>query len=300
MSIIYILVKNMYISLIVLFSCFLTAVSNIFLKKGMRTSNPTTAMLFSLLVTWLMLGALTLVFATQYSFTARGVYIYLLIGCFAPLIVRFFTYKGIDLLGAARSAPIRSFTPLFAYFLAVLFQGENFNPPVFIGTLFIIGGALNLSREKEKDLESKVNPVDFLYPLVAAVLAGVATNLRKYGFNYLESPIFAAFLTASSAFFLFSLFLLTFKKGSLIQINKNSVKHFTLASLCTSVTILFTLFSLKHANVTLVAPLLATIPLFTLFLSIFFLKKEEKVTKKVILGTILTGIGMQLVIFFTN
>ncbi len=290
----------MPIPLIVLMSCLLTSINSIFLKKGMRTGNPTTAMLFSLSITWVLLGGLSLIFARNTEVTEAGILIYLLIGSFAPLVVRYFTYKGINLLGASRSTPIRSFTPIFAYFIAVLFLKEDFNPPVFAGTILIIIGAFTLSKKKKNkpDLDSKINSRHYLYPFIAAVLSGAAANLRKYGFNFLESPILAAFFTASSALFLFTISLFIFKKMHLIQINKNSIKYFGLASSGTAITVLLTLFSLKHAKVTLVAPLFATIPLFTLILSILFLKKEEKITSKIIVGTLIMFAGVQLVLYY--
>ena len=81
--------------------------------------------------------------------------------------------------------------------------------------------------------------------------------------------------------------------------NRNSILFFSLSSFCTAVTILLTLFSLQHSKVTLVSPLMASIPLFTLILSFFFLKKEETITKSITIGTIVMFLGIQLVIFFT-
>ncbi|HWH79858.1 MAG TPA: EamA family transporter, partial [Candidatus Binatus sp.] len=54
---------------------------------------------------------------------------------------------------------------------------------------------------------------------------------------------------------------------------------------------LLTLFALTHGRVVIVSPIVATTPLFSLLLSLVFLRGKEKVTGLTILGTIAVVAG---------
>jgi drug/metabolite transporter (DMT)-like permease len=63
-----------------------------------------------------------------------------LIGILNFALARYFLIAGIGILGAARSQPIISTSPLFATILAIIFLREIPTPLMFLGILSVVAG----------------------------------------------------------------------------------------------------------------------------------------------------------------
>ncbi|MFQ5825730.1 MAG: EamA family transporter [Dehalococcoidia bacterium] len=72
-----------------------------------------------------------------------------LIGVLNFALARYFLILGIGLLGAARSQPIISTSPLFATVLAVTFLGESLTPLMLLGILSVVAGLYLLTSRGE-------------------------------------------------------------------------------------------------------------------------------------------------------
>ena len=247
----------------------ITASSRIFLKKGLLCSNPLTGMLVSLVICSLVLVILTVIYVPFKDYNLKGILFFAVIGCFAPPLVRYLTYIGVDKVGASISDPIRATTPFFAIILAIIFLKEPFELGIIIGTAFIVCGVLLLAKGKKNKLIKEWKRKDLFFPLAAAFLAGIAANLRKMGFDMLESPVLAATSTALSALIVFGSFTAFSNKKREIILNPQGLKYFILSSLCTAASIILNLFALKHGNVSTVTPIISSS-------LIFFSKKGRK------------------------
>ena len=275
-----------------------TAISRIFLKKGFEKSNPLTGMFVSLVICGFFLTLLALFTVRMEDYILKGILFFALIGVFAPPLVRFLTYIGIDKLGTSRSSPIRSLTPFFATIIAIIFLRESINFYIITGTILVVCGIIVLSKKDNSLGKKDWKRRDLIFPLAAAFLAGIAANLRKYGFTILTSPVLAAASTAVAALFVFSSYIILSGKKTQLTFNRHSLKFFALSSLCTSVSIILNLYALKYGKVVVVSPLLATSPLFVLIFSYIFLRKIEKINLKVVLAAISIFIGVELIIIF--
>jgi len=83
-------------------------------KKGLRYSNPATAVISSLLINIIFLWAVALLIVPLSSIYNSAILIFVLVGFFQPGLTRLLTYKGIDALGVAVTDPIRATTPVSA------------------------------------------------------------------------------------------------------------------------------------------------------------------------------------------
>ena len=113
-------------------NAFLFALHNIFTKKGLRYSNPATAVITSLAINIVVLWGVSFLFLPLESLKTYGVFIFILVGFFQPGLTRLLTYKGIETLGVAITDPIRASTPLFSAFFAILLLGESMTLPIFL------------------------------------------------------------------------------------------------------------------------------------------------------------------------
>lgn len=289
--------NHIQIASLLFFSCFVTAISRITLKHGMSSSNAITGMVFSLVFGWLTLLVLFLGSYAEQTYTLQGVLFFCALGVVAPPVVRYFTYIGVEKLGPSRSDPIRSLTPLFAVVFAFIFFNEPFSPLAILSCLLIVFGTQLLS----KDMTSPQGQTFvtkyyfFLFPFIAAVLAGIISNLRKLGMSYEITPLTAAFCSATSALIVFGSFLLYKKNFTRLTFDKSSLKYFIFTGVLVSITDIIDLVALKQTKVSYAAPLLASTPLFVILLSSIFLKKIETITKTLVIGAVFIFIGVLLV-----
>jgi len=127
-------------------TAFFYALHNVLTKKGLRHSNPATAVITSLAINIILLWGVSLPSVPLDSLASTGILMFILVGFFQPGLTRFLTYKGIETLGVTITDPIRASTPLFSAVLAILLLGERMTQPVFWATLVIIAGIALLSH----------------------------------------------------------------------------------------------------------------------------------------------------------
>lgn len=285
--------------ILALFMALITASSNILLKKGFYKIHPFVATYFSVIISTVFLWIATVLFVPRtFFYNYKGILIFTMIGLFAPTIVRTLTYYGIDRLGAARAAPLRAMTPFFAIIMAIFFLKESPSPIIFLGIFLIVSGITFLMNKKEKKMHN-FKFVHFFYPLGAAILAGVAANMRKFGLNLMPQAIFASTIAATSSSIVLTVYLFFRYDRRQLVINifhKNELRFIIIAALLTSCGEIVDLSSLLYGKVSLVVPIFATTPLMIVILSKIFLKKQEVVTKRIFLATIIIVCGVYLII----
>ena len=138
-----------------------------------------------------------------------------------------FFYIGVQRIGAARAATIKSAAPVYAVICAVVFLGERPGVLQFFGIVAVIVGVLTIVSESETGTPPDANPpdadprsaehprtpakrsrgrnFDLLFPLLAGVCTGLAAVLYKFGFARLDSPLLAAWIGAMVALFIWGL-----------------------------------------------------------------------------------------------
>jgi len=275
-------------------TAFFFALHNLLTKKGLRYSNPATAVLSSLMINMVFLWGVSFLFLPIESLTIGAVLIFVLVGLFQPGLTRLLTYKGIETLGIAITDPIRATTPLFSAFMAILFLGEQLTGPITVATLLIIAGITLLSLRNASIKEFR--PIYIFYPLAASLLAGCSQVLRKVGMGAVPHPILAAAVTASSSFVVSSLTLwIVEKKQETLKLNRQCVPWYLAAGVVVSIAMTSIYYALDLGKVTVVIPVASTGPFFSLLLSALFLRDVERVTLKIVLGAALIVGGVLLI-----
>lgn len=275
-------------------TAFFFALHNLLTKKGLRYSNPATAVLSSLMINMVFLWGVSFLFLPIESLTIGAVLIFVLVGLFQPGLTRLLTYKGIETLGIAITDPIRATTPLFSAFMAILFLGEQLTGPITVATLLIIAGITLLSLRDASIKEFR--PTYILYPLAASLLAGCSQVLRKVGMGAVPHPILAAAVTASSSFVVSSLTLwIVEKKQETFKLNKQCLPWYLAAGVVVSIAMTSIYYALDLGKVTVVIPVASTGPFFSLLLSALFLRDVERVTLKIVVGAALIVGGVLLI-----
>jgi DME family drug/metabolite transporter len=265
----------------------------VLVRFGARDSNVVSAAFmsyaFSAVSVWLYL----LLYVPLDRLRSRATIYFLLSGCLQPLLARILYYTGLTRIGVARSGPLRGTEPLLSVTLAVMFLRERPNLFVYGGAALIVGSVWLVLWRSEGDTAAR--PVDYLFPLGAALCGAVSQNLRKSGLLILPDPLVGAAVSTVTSLAIFSVFLSATGKIGLVRPRRESVPFFGAAAVVSTGAQILNFVALRGGEVSAMVPLLNTTPLFTVLFSFLFLRNIETVTLKIILGAILMVVGIVVI-----
>jgi len=265
-------------------NAFLFALHNMLTKKGLRYSNPATAVISSLLINIVFLWGVSILFVPLSSLTSASILIFVVVGLFQPGLTRLLTYKGIDALGVAITDPIRATTPLFSAIMAILFLGEQVTVPIIVATLTIMAGITLLSW-RSGAMKLAGSAVFLWYPIVASALAGASQVVRKFALAAVPHPFLAAAVTASSSFVVSILTLWYVEKSQETwKMNRHCFWWFLAAGVTISLGMACIYYALDLGKVSVVIPISSTGPFFSLIFAALFLRDVERVTLRIVLA----------------
>jgi len=275
-------------------NAFLFAFHNMLTKKGLRYSNPATAVISSLVINIVFLWGVSFIVAPLSSLSSGAILIFVLVGLFQPGLTRLLTYKGIDTLGVAITDPIRATTPLFSAMMAIMFLGEKITLPIVVATLMIISGITLLSW-RTGSMKLVGSAVFLWYPIAASALAGASQVVRKFGLAAVPHPFLAAAVTASSSFVVSILTLWYVEKSrETWKMNRHCFWWFLAAGVTISLGMVCIYYALDLGKVSVVIPISSTGPFFSLILTALFLRDVERVTLRIVLSAAMIVGGVLL------
>ena len=253
--------------------------------RGALVSIPSTTLLFWLLALFLFRGK---------GWNASAFAIFAAVGLIFPALVTFLNFASNRLTGPTVAGTISSTTPLFAVLGAILFLGERLTPAAAAGTAAIVLGVVALTA-RGADRPRTWAAWVILLPLAGAAIRGGAQTAVKGGLAQWPDPFAAALVgyTVSSV----TIFAANraFVPRASATLDRRGIFWFMVVGLCNGVGVLAMYAALNRGQVSVVSPLVATYPLFTLALSALFLR-EEKFGARVLLGVALTVAGVVVLV----
>lgn len=132
------------------------------------------------------------------------------------------------------------------------------------------------------------------FAIAAAVAYGTSHVLVRIGVADFAPPLVGAALALLSGTLVLAVIDARNPERNLRQ-KRRAVLFLMASGVCSGVAVVTGYLALSMAPVVVVTPLLSTPPLFTLALSHFFLRKLEKITGRLVLGTILVIAGITLI-----
>ncbi len=260
---------------------------------GARASNVVGAALMSYAFATLLLWVYLLFYYPLDHLWSRATIYFLLSGCLQPLLARILYYIGLTRIGVSRSGPLRGAEPLLSVSLAIIFLHERPSLSVYLGAALIVASVWLVLWRSEGEAQSR--PLDFLFPLGAALCGAVSQNLRKSGLLILPDPFAGAAVSASTSLVIFLTFLAATGKIRLAIPRRESVPFFGSAAVVSAGAQILNFAALNGGEVSAMVPLLNTTPLFTVLFSILFLRRVEKVTLRVMLGALMMFAGVLVI-----
>ncbi len=249
--------------------------------RGALVSIPSTTALFWLLALFLFRGE---------GWNTAAFAIFAVVGLIFPALVTFLNFASNRLTGPTVAGTVSSTTPLFAVLGAILFLGEPLTLAAAAGTAAIVLGVVALTARGAGPPRTWAAWV-ILLPLAGAAIRGGAQAAVKGGFVLWPDPFAAALVgyTVSSVTIFAGNRAFVPHAGN--SLDRRGILWFMAVGACNGLGVLAMYAALNRGQVSVVSPLVATYPMFTLALSALFLR-EEKFGARVLLGVALTVAGV--------
>lgn len=256
---------------------------------GLRHSTPLTGTIVSLAARTVTLGAAVALSGGVPDYQPAAMKVFVFLGVLQSG-VSLLTFLGLQKIGTSRSQPLRNSYPLWSTLMAILFLHERASLAVLGGTLLVVAGVVLISWKPETVAPS-YRAWHVLYSLGAGLLAGLAFPLRRYGLSLTNEPIFFSFVIAVVSLAGSLPYILWSRSDRGLVWNRRGVTHFFISGFCEGMGALLTLVALATARVVIVSPIVATTPLFSLVISLIFLRGKEKITAATVFGTVAVVAG---------
>lgn len=222
---------------------------------------------------------------------AAGLAFFALAGLIGTLAGRLLRFVAIDRVGASVAAAIMNLSPFISAALAIVVLGERVTPPILAGTTVIVLGTVLLSASgRQVGFRARY----LLFPLLSAACFGVVMVLRKVALGHM-GPLSGFAVNVTAGLVAYTAYLVASGRHEIMRCSRRSLAHFVLAGLTDNLGVFLTLVALQQGAVSVVAPLSGVSPIFVLLLSWLFLRGIERLTARVVTGTLLVVLGVYLI-----
>jgi len=279
------------VAVLALAAAILSAVATIFVRQGLRGSDPYTGAWINMIVGAIGLWICVLVTGGVGEVSPRSLLLFMAAGLIGTVGGRLTRFLAIEKVGAAVSAAVGSLTPLIASLLAILLLGERVTLSILVGTVVITIGTVLLSTSGGR---LGFHPWQIVWPLISATCFGIVAIIRKMGLDDM-GPVLGTSINLTAALIAFSALMLASGHRGIYACRGRSLVHFIFAGLTENAGVFLTIVALTLGAVSVVTPLTATTPIFVLILSHFFLKGVEVLTARVVAGTLLIVLGVYVI-----
>jgi uncharacterized membrane protein len=269
----------------------LSAAATIFIRQGLRGSDPYTGFWISLIVGTLSVWIAVLVTGVGVPLTTKSLLLFALAGLIGTVGGRLLRFISIEKMGASVSSAVLNLQPLIATVLAILVLGEQVTVPILAGTIVIVVGTVILSSSGGR---LGFQPWQIALPLASATCFGIVAILRKVGLSQM-GPIPGTAVNLTTALLAYSALMLAAGHRGILACRGRTLGYFVAAGLTENVGVFLTIVGLSLGAVSVVTPLTASAPLFVLLLAPFFLRGVEVFSGRVVVGTLLIVFGVYLI-----
>jgi uncharacterized membrane protein len=269
----------------------LGAGATIFIRHGLRGSHVYTGVWINLLVGTAGLWAAVIVMGSLESVQPAGIAFFAAAGLIGTMAGRLLRFISIEQVGASVASAVINLSPFISTGLAIVILGERVTVPILAGTVVIVIGTILLSASGRR---LGFRPRQLTIPVLSATCFGVVAILRKLGLSQ-TGPVLGFAVNVTTGLVAFTVFLLLSGNRQAMACQRRNLGYFVAAGVAENAGVFLGLMALNLGSVSVVVPLSGVGPLFVLPLSFFFLRGVDRLSLRVIVGTVLVVLGVFLV-----
>jgi DME family drug/metabolite transporter len=210
-------------------------------------------------------------------------------GLFGGGIGRRWMYLAIEKIGASPAAAIKNSAPVITTALAILFLGEHVTLLHWLAIVTIVAGITLVTWQKGLGWRHLLS-VGVLAALGSAISYGIRPLFLKYGLDAANLPLTGALIGAVAA--LVYAAVLTPNSELWFGLREKSLGLFAASGILQALGFLALTFGLSGQDVSIVYPVTATAPLFTLLFTALMLRNSERLTWRIVLGAFAITAGV--------
>ena len=205
-------------------------------------------------------------------------------------------YISVNAIGASRTALFITTQAPFAAFLAIVFIGEPLRPLVAAGTVAVVV-ALPLASGDSLTQGWRTDR-GYLLGCLTALAAGAGQGggivLAKKAVDLYQSPLTISALSMLTALLVIVpvVAIAAARYPALRSYDTKSMNFILLSGLTSIVASIGQFLAVQRGDVVVVAPIMATFPLWTLLLSHIFIARLEAITLRLVIGSLLAVAGV--------
>jgi uncharacterized membrane protein len=212
-------------------------------------------------------------------------------GLFGGGIGRRWMYIAIDRIGASPATAIKNAAPLFTTAMAIVFLREPVMIVHWLATIAIVAG-ISLVTWREGRGFSLLDP-GVLAAIASALSYAVRPLVVKFGLEEASIPVTASLIGASTGLIYATVMARPWRLGrsglpGLAMLREPAMGPFIVSGITQALGILFITTALSGGDVSLVYPITASAPLFTVVFAWLVLRGAEQVTWRTFAGA--TGV----------
>lgn len=286
--------------LLAIIAALFAAVYQLLVRVSTESGDTNDALIIILIVNSSILLPLGIIWHTGTFFEPVTVLYFVAAGLSGSMAGRAFNYMGIEKIGASRTSPITSANTLLATFLGIVVLKESYTALHIVGVVAIVIGIVYISYETSRHNPGNISRETAMRGLTFALLAF---------FFYGLEPIFAKLGLVTGMPFITGLAVKTIAAGigfylylrwahavPALTFSNPNMRMYVLAGVVNTAFVLSYYAALQTAPVVLVHPIISTYTLFVIFLSYLFMPKHlERITIGLLLGALITAIGIALI-----
>ena len=291
-----VLLKSLDPNLLSFIAAFFVAISQVFYRKALIHIGPGIAAIAMNALTAMLAIMLYLAWDERVSWRMEGVMWYMLIGLFGSSVGRYMIFGSMRLIGLARTQIMVQSILVWSALVGVFILGERFSTGVAVGTFAIMIGAVLLVYKRESSRrepgEKDVALVYFLVPVIASFLFSLTFVFRKYAILVMPSESLGIAISTTTAMSLLLLAMpFTKEEGGMKGWSLRGVVTIACGVVANTVAALCFWTAFREGEVVQVIPINRLSVLWVIVFSWLFLKKQESVTLRIMIGGVLSVIG---------
>lgn len=227
-------------------------------------------------------------------FTHPATWVFALSGLVVPGLAQQFTMLSIEKIGPTVTSVVAAFVPVFAVAPAVLFLGESLNLQAGFGIGLMVLGVILAIQAKSQAVGTF--PIALIWLAIAAAASrGLGQPISKFGLDNLPQPFFATLVMVSaSVVFIGGAQMLRDRRTVQFKISPNLLWLVAAGSLL-GIGFLLLYLALNIGDVVVVAPFIATMPIWVIFFD-HIIFKHERIGVQHALAAILVTVGSVILI----
>ncbi|KXB07545.1 hypothetical protein AKJ54_00140 [candidate division MSBL1 archaeon SCGC-AAA382K21] len=276
------------------------AINILLIREATVTGNPLLGVITSLWITvFVFLPASIFIYFPNFGISTESFLAFASAGVLGSILGRACYYTGTKRVGASRSEPITRASLLVSTVYGIIVLGESPTLGHITGIILVAVGVIAVGYEisggRSGVTSGSRRSFDFLLPVGAMFFFGLADPLIKTGLNGGAPIPIGISIMFSTALAVLAGYLLLNGKSPVYSFQAKERIYYIGAGVAVTIAMGLQFLALEISRVVVVTPLKSFAPIFVLLLSYFFLRRLERITKLLILGSIFVVCGAFLI-----